>query len=802
MYNGGITFEGDEALARAALPEALQLANMVRGLKTSAGLDRIEKVYDIDGGGTIRVVDNDYVRHLYINVPPIELPISEEELEDRKLLDTSTYAVFPPYGASGFPTTGDNPAVDSDAVGLTPLLEGGAGTGGTLQADKNLLQDVYGYEAGSFAGRKVESEIDWLSSQNVRLYTPASGTTSKYNLYNESPTGIHCKGHSVISTTNALCGFGIYEDHIVWMTFVGYGTYTGHDDYPPGLPESRPTRQVSIWARKITYEGVGGIPTLDAGEATYLVGTFNQDPADYGVPAIDLGDGVFDEGRHCAAMGSVWFNFSGDGDKAVRARCFVTSETVLDTISEGNTITTKSQNYYTYRDEITLSLVADSIAFSRETDSAGAISADEIYTEAYTSVISTPAPGGSTGADLQTAITNGTWSMDSALAPCAAAYDYNVAGDLVSLAIEYTSLLLSGTIYLYSRLAGHEYGVEGERETTHEISASLSSRLIYSDGSISKVVPYYSVSLAVSATATNEQEPTLPASPEPGGSYSWRHADRSASCSSSSMFSASPAPVLAPNVSGVSALDLRNGVFIITALAASETSSGSDSISSSGWHVGTPGFPSKALDCFYALEASVNTTRTDTLYVASGNIMEAIPLPQISSLNHSGTPSYAHNSGTVTAAETFNQSDIMSDKDYSFSVSTRDMPAIIRYLGRLRPIGSGGAIINMPLISDAGGSIAVDPGISILISVFGAELSVAAGETADFWGTYRASGQKNQYPACKQATYLYTYADGQVTPLTEELWDSVEMDPPVYPYTTAQEQYGQAGIIEAVANNE
>ena len=69
-YNGGVSFKGDKKRARGALVEALKLANMVAVQKQAAGLDSLEKSYDIEGGGTVRVVDNKHVRHLYINVPP------------------------------------------------------------------------------------------------------------------------------------------------------------------------------------------------------------------------------------------------------------------------------------------------------------------------------------------------------------------------------------------------------------------------------------------------------------------------------------------------------------------------------------------------------------------------------------------------------------------------------------------------------------------------------------------------------------------------------------------------------------
>ena len=94
MYSGGISFEGDEVACRRVLPQAIQLANLTRALKDSAGLDRLTKEYDLAAGGKVLVTDSDYTRHMYVYMPHSSSSSSQPPSKRRTLTQTEKNTLF------------------------------------------------------------------------------------------------------------------------------------------------------------------------------------------------------------------------------------------------------------------------------------------------------------------------------------------------------------------------------------------------------------------------------------------------------------------------------------------------------------------------------------------------------------------------------------------------------------------------------------------------------------------------------------------------------------------------------------
>jgi hypothetical protein len=165
------------------------------------------------------------------------------------------------------------------------------------------------------------------------------------------------------------------------------------------------------------------------------------------------------------------------------------------------------------------------------------------------------------------------------------------------------------------------------------------------------------------------------------------------------------------------------------------------------------------------VDETTRRTRQDTLYILNPEMsVNGLALPQVEGINTPGLPLY----DTI-----YSTSD--STENYSLPVTVID-PA---YLGSGSFLG--------PKIAGTGGSVAVDPGNSIMFSVLGSDYTSTDANVSDTANM------------CKQATYLYTFEDQTLRVLTPLLWDSVELDDP--PAQAVDKQYAQVGVIEFVTTS-
>lgn len=177
MYIGGVSFLGDEDAALETLREVdiIGLANIVRSLKTSAGLPRFEKVFDTPNGGTIRVVDYDHFRHIYIHVPPVEVEgggvVSEEEKEDAEIwfillpyqadIDTVWQEIPDQYGL-GYYGEGGNGVLWGDYPELLLGNDGAIFARGSERAEYGLDDTAFYYS--SWVNPYTAQAVSWIAN--------------------------------------------------------------------------------------------------------------------------------------------------------------------------------------------------------------------------------------------------------------------------------------------------------------------------------------------------------------------------------------------------------------------------------------------------------------------------------------------------------------------------------------------------------------------------------------------------------------------------------------------------------------
>jgi len=386
-YNGGVSFTGDKKLARRALDEALKLANMVAVQKQTAGLASLEKVYDIEGG-TVRVVDNEHVRHLYIDIPPTPVEEEEEVEEEDKFFERGVFVLYVCYGAqqgstgaavaaSIKPVWAAPPAIDTNvaAVALTT-------TGEVVAAGRDLLRDMYDYGWSnsrlSLDHANNMATLDWIGPTGIRLYifsrTPVSKYTQDLNnfyTYTTEQRILMCKGRQVISagTVSAylpfgeyIIGFGILESKLIYIHSKSHSTLvTPHANNPTWFLSNAVIKAVDI-----TIDALNRITVLPG---VQTVGTFAQSRSDYGL-AVDGAETVDD---YNCGIGSTFFCFSPDGTKAVRNRAFPgISETTTNATSTSDPYsnyieTVTATHNISFKEELTFSInsITNLVEFTR-----------------------------------------------------------------------------------------------------------------------------------------------------------------------------------------------------------------------------------------------------------------------------------------------------------------------------------------------------------------------------------------------------------------------------------------------------
>lgn len=300
-YTGGISFKGDKKQLHKAVPEALKLANMVSAMKSSAGLDSFEKVYDIPGG-TVRVVDNSYTKHLYINVPLVPKVQTEEE-KLQELFKGGVYCIRP-VNDKLLPILTDVPppikaALTPRAVALTLVDDV------IVIIEDELLKSEYGFKTFP-NGTAAAAVVDWTSADGKQyLYSPISDPTaaediddrelyytSKYNQRElTKPSGVYHRNNNLF--TSVVQGFGVFNG---WIIYAVAGT-----GYLSTIMRALPLME----------DEFGVLDLLD--NTPTQLGTYGMAPTDYGSPS----DFLISE-----TLGSLFLNFSPTGDRATRARVF------------------------------------------------------------------------------------------------------------------------------------------------------------------------------------------------------------------------------------------------------------------------------------------------------------------------------------------------------------------------------------------------------------------------------------------------------------------------------------------------
>ena len=211
-YNGGVSHKGDKDLAAKALPKALQMANIVRGMKTAAGLDNFEKIFDLEGGGTVRVVDFAHVRHIYIDVTGVE-EVEEEEAEDISKSTTmaETFIVHEPSST----TWTDPPLADMPPA---MVLSYNDPDDGWITLGEDALLEAFPGGYGEGNAFKARHAVGWIGADGTNLHSPvAYPHESKYNLAASAGERIweiywHDHRLTYISSPNTILGYGIHAE--------------------------------------------------------------------------------------------------------------------------------------------------------------------------------------------------------------------------------------------------------------------------------------------------------------------------------------------------------------------------------------------------------------------------------------------------------------------------------------------------------------------------------------------------------------------------------------------------------------
>lgn len=813
MYNGGVSYKGDKQLAEQAMPEALKLANMVSALKESAGLERLEKVYDIDGG-TVRVVDFEHVRHLYIDVSqPVEP--EPEIIEDIEALEASTYAAFPAHNAEW-----THPARPGDAAAaLTPNTTAEGTTSLTL-AGEDLLEDVYEYNS-FFSDRYAWSYLHWTGLNNLTLYTRVKTMTNRYSMsYGDRAYDGYLLWRGrlmfVLPAKWQYMGFGIMGNKLIILSTL-FTDFTG---------EAIPTfagGTVTVQSMDVAFNSETGRLTTSSGTLV-TVGTFEQGRTDYGLaedggfykPAYQQAqkDLWYDlpynpEMSYNPQFGSLWFNFAPDGSKAVRCRYF----------AETPDVSSETVNNMTWKEELAFSLDGNGdVQFTRTktANGTGCVYSGAIVVNTYASAEEPPYPGcpgleddrpaDGTECDFSSFSTH-NYQYDSSISSVETpiAYDYDTNGDLVEMFIQFTEATSSYQSYDHYESAGHtDYTYDyynpgvGEEWKSYTNATGFTSRSSATSMRVrahlrigTTQIPYYNADL-VSSSSYSQDDISYTERVYHGGGFDeavleyWKTSD----------ITQAQNGTLTDNFwtlrgvcNGVSDMDLRYGWIVISDTPSSSTWAYSGSYFS---HSDNP-----VLNWVIPGQTNYSAERNDTLHIVRDGNHTTAPLNPVT-----GNPAIKYSISDNTAAGS-GETVWYTPRQYPRSGDGGDYVLQLvagcagiagelydtyrsssNYFDYAYPTKN--SLWAAGVVRGMGGSLAINPhsgtphGVfSVISSDFNWDRSGTGDFIEDFMdyrqGTYSVDcAQVNRFPLCQQAVYYYDGTAGVATNLTDAMWGAEE----------------------------
>jgi hypothetical protein len=833
MFNGEIRIKGDSALCKAAVPEALRLANVVRGMKEAAGLDALEKYFDIPGGGTVRVVDLAHVRLLHIYVPSV-VPVAEGEEEKEEVIYAPNVYVLYPAPRYKLPVATDIPAPQKAALSQIMNAMRIQNNEFTLFPEGFLYPSEYAYEELDlitiFGGSA--SQFDTVTEGNAHtIYTnvsteiPPTRTTKSYgSKYNYTPPavgsgaagGIFTRGYR-LGGTNSF-GFGVLGKK--WLIKIS---------------ASAPWTEFYMFYVEVYPRGSSLAPST----------TGNGEPLDHfdgsyaAYPGMTAGHAL--ETR----FGSYFFNFSPDGTKAVRVRVFsistfvnntVSSPTPLSAYPNGTPTSTTGETIGT----TTYTAFLEELAF--ELDDGIPLYLGRTITLATTTVITETTNingSGVKGSNARNNTSNSDWSVVGDRILVAA--DYLPSGELTKLFLSLDSLERDSTVtevWTYgptnSRVTpavldfppyhnheghGEDTWVYSDADLNETVSVSYSAEtsLIYEARGVEHVIPFNSYDGVFSHTWSAQydeyghlsvdavQYEITPVNNYPATPYrtdqtviSTTTETDSETYTLSEHSTMTGTPSFVPNLAGsLACMDLRYGIFVTSMSDVTWDKSGNHTTSKTEVEIvrqedrwlGAIGVGSSSEATYTTVNTSgdyptlnrdalitvdIDYRRRDKLYVFNPALtLVGEELPEVEGINTPNRPKYASSISTeyyVTAT--------------SPGYNIGGPPLLDR-----THLGSFGSSAGAK-VAGVSGSLAVDPGVSAVFSVLG----------VDYTPTSAPGSQIPLANSCKQATYAITFEDQRVHVLTPLLWDSKNLDLTSTP--EANRSYCQVGIIGFVIGGE
>jgi hypothetical protein len=621
MYNGGVTYRGDEKKASAIVPDAIRLAGLVRTLKLQGGLDRLEKTYDIEGG-TIRVVDNDYVRHIYIDVSTPEGEEPEETTTPEEPTYEELFAIYPAYQR------------DWKVDGKYAVVIG------MVKTPQELTLTAYSYAeiAPTLGYHETPPSVSRFRTGAVR-YEDSYG--EQFTMYLEYPKGgsnlswgditnadrVYHKGYTAAITPSreGIYGFGLFKSPAgakrVWLTAKSNKPPT---DHASPLAAGFQDDAVTIYAEDVVYTGDRWVTS----GPTVTVGTFTQGRTEY--PGVTEGGGypytsLYNESEafytpeptfspelaYHPQAGTLWFAFNPEGTAAVRCRYFPSKlgaslGTSHQTFKEVLTFTVDGFNDMSFDRTITEVASGGSLTYTKGTPVTGGGGNTE--TRSPTQESTPPNHSQDTSLDVtsidyeadSTSNTIDTWSVDTS--PLVLAYDYDMEGRIVTLKARFTGAgrLEENVDSNYTWSENYDYaGFEqpeignsptffsssisgsGGSTTTNIYSTSVpfTTTLIWVDGdAVEHEIPYYNYSVSSSYTKSITEST--------GMAFSWEYrfgvgnedavrGQDSGSTTSSNLASNSLQNVYTNGSTGSSggvvAMDLKRGIFVMSYLERTAT---------------------------------------------------------------------------------------------------------------------------------------------------------------------------------------------------------------------------------------
>lgn len=707
MYNGGISFKGDRSLAISFVEEAVKLAELVSNMKSSAGLDRLEKTFSLGDSGTVRVSNLEYSQHIYIDVSST-ITSEEDAVDEEGDVSTSSFIIHAPFTAdrafssaltSTYLFRSENqdgwdspPALSPDRVGIR--IEDSASSLTIRLLNEEATNERYNYVSteSSDSGNPALywAEFDWTSQNGERLYCPSLTVASKYSMnWGHYPNTIRHRGGVVVNPRSGrtILGMGIFQN---WLL---YFESSVSDESDPGYPcPSIAFKNISLRARRVFIDESTGRYTADLSTLVVLDDSIVQLRTEYSAvpqygrfgtvgdwggslypnpvgggewPYADYEENQNPDADYHTQVGSLWFNFSPDGSKAVRCRAFPSridgAELPPGPPPDGGSRTcTIRTDSFLEEFEFALDETGEPQVTSRTITSGGSItltatrvsSGSTTEIDEVTGSVQEPCSAIElpTSETVSTELIAGTSISQTVTGQAALAYDYDSANELTTLKVDSAGMSYSRTTqdysldsvdtttsYTWSPNTGCKSSETGtrnhksQRTYSEEITASGQMSLIYETTEGSSTIPYYYDNSTSSDSYSwssewetyvrigggQEQVPLqIIKNEQEVGGLSEVYRNNAFACEA---------------LGGLSIMDLRAGRFVTSFLASESIVARERSFT-----VDANGIPVSSN--LAPATTTTSTSREDTLHVLSSGVLKQIPLPQVSGFQNA--PAY------------------------------------------------------------------------------------------------------------------------------------------------------------------